>query len=66
MAAAAVRFKVKVKGQMRFLVNASPPKPFNVATSYDHIMKRIMNIGLCDQGPRSRTNNVFSCNAYFG
>ena len=48
--------QVKVKGQiMYFLVNASPQKPLDVATSLYNI--------LCDPDPmvKVRSNNIFSC-----
>ena len=41
---------VKVKGQiMYFLVNASPPKALDLATSKGHMMQRILRNISCGQ-----------------
>ena len=45
---------------MNFLVNASPPKPFDVVRCIGHVMVRALGNISCD-----RSNSVFSCKCIF-
>ena len=61
-----IEHDLKVKAHvMNFLVNASPPKPLDVATSncicIGHIMYMVLGNILCDLDLRSRSNTLFSC-----
>ena len=59
--------KVKVKGQiMYFLVNASSPKPLDIATSNFSQVHRSTDIeGTGQHFVGSRSNNIISCKCIF-